>query len=455
MRVHFIAIGGSAMHNLALALHGKGFTISGSDDEIFEPSKSRLARVGLLPAEMGWFPEKLTTDIDAVILGMHARNDNPELVRAKEMGLKIFSYPEYLYEQTKDKKRAVIGGSHGKTTITSMVMHVLKRSNKQFDYMVGSQIEGFDTMVGLSHSAPVAVFEGDEYLTSPIDLRPKFHLYKANVGLISGIAWDHVNVFPTFEGYVDQFRIFAEGIEASGCLIYCEDDQKLKELVSSLHLKVEAIGYHAHPSSRTAEGLVLNTPYGHIPVKVFGHHNMQNVAGAKEVCLKLGVSEMDFYSAISDFGGAAKRLQLLGETATTGFYLDFAHSPSKVKATVEAVREQFPERNFVAVLELHTFSSLTGEFLAQYKNTMDAAGKAIVFFNPEAVKQKKLPELSTEQVFASFDRKDLDVISEPDKLAQAIFENVSENTVVLLMSSGDFGGINAPMLVKKWLSEHS
>ena len=335
-----------------------------------------------------------------------------------------------------------------------MVMHVLKNSNKDFDYMVGSQIEGFDTMVGLSHSAPVAVFEGDEYLTSPIDLRPKFHVYQANVGLISGIAWDHVNVFPTFEGYVDQFRIFAEGIEAGGSLIYSEEDKTLKDMVASCNLKVEAIGYSAHPHSRTADGLVLDTAYGHIPVRVFGRHNMQNIAGAKEVCLRLGVSEMDFYNAISTFGGAAKRLQLLGENQDVAFYLDFAHSPSKVKATVEAVREQFPERKFLAVLELHTFSSLTGEFLAQYKDTLNAADRAVVFFNPEAVKHKKLPALSKEQVFDSFGRRDLEVLSTPDELSKTIFDDVDGRCVVLLMSSGDFGGINATAKVKEWLADN-
>jgi len=455
MRVHFIAIGGSAMHNLALALHAKGFSISGSDDEIFEPSKSRLANVGLLPREMGWFPQKLTPDIDAVILGMHARSDNPELIRAKEMGLKVFSYPEYLYEQTRDKQRAVIGGSHGKTTITAMVMHVLKTCKKEFDYMVGSQLEGFDTMVGLSHDAPIAVFEGDEYLTSPIDLRPKFHLYQANIGLITGIAWDHVNVFPTFEGYVDQFRIFAEGIDAGGCLIYCKEDKLLKKMIAKSDIKAELIGYSAHPNSRTAKGLVLDTAYGHVKVRVFGQHNMQNISGAKEVCLKLGVSEMEFYNAIATFGGTAKRLQLLGENKTASFYLDFAHSPSKVKATVEAVRENYPDREFLAVLELHTFSSLTGDFLSQYKDTLNAADKAIVFFNPEAVKHKKLPELSQEQVFESFGRKDLQVFSDPAKLSKAIFRRAGDDCVVLLMSSGDFGGINPVMLVDNWLSDHA
>ncbi len=454
MRVHFIAIGGSAMHNLALALHSKGFSISGSDDEIFEPSKSRLANVGLLPMEMGWFPQKITANIDAVILGMHARNDNPELLRAKELGLKVFSYPEYLYEQTKEKIRAVVGGSHGKTTITAMVMHVLKTCNKEFDYMVGSQIAGFETMVGLSHEAPIAVFEGDEYLTSPIDLRPKFHLYQANIGLISGIAWDHVNVFPTFEGYVDQFRIFAEGIEAGGCLIYCKEDKILKKKVAKWNIKADVVAYSTHPYSRTADGLVLDTAYGHVKVRVFGRHNMENISGAKEICLKLGISEMDFYNAISSFGGAAKRLQLLGENMSTSFYLDFAHSPSKVKATVEAVREQFPDRKFIAVLELHTFSSLNGDFLSEYEDTLKAADKAIVFFNPEAVKHKKLPVLSPEQVFKSFGRRDLEVFSTPAELSKAIFKRVADDCVVLLMSSGDFGGINAPQQVEKWLSDH-
>lgn len=453
MKVHFIAIGGSAMHNLALALRAKGFEVTGSDDEIFEPSKTRLANAGILPPAEGWFPERITSDTDAVILGMHARNDNPELVRARELGLKIFSYPEYLYEQTRDKVRAVVGGSHGKTTITSMVMHVLQAAGKKFDYMVGSQVEGFDTMVGLSHDAPVAVFEGDEYLTSPIDLRPKFHLYKANIGLISGIAWDHVNVFPTFEGYVDQFRIFAEGVEPEGTLIYCEEDKALCEMVENSAIRAQKVGYRAHPHHRQGEKWVLETAYGTVAVKVFGKHNMQNIAGAKEICTRLGVSEMDFYDAILSFSGAAKRLQLLGRDKKVTYYLDFAHSPSKVKATVEAVREQFPHHHFVAALELHTFSSLSAGFLSHYFGTMDDADKAMVFFDPAAVKHKKLQNLTEEEVFKSFGRDDLSVFSDSRELQSAIFQQYSSNTVVLLMSSGNFGGLNLSALVAEAMDD--
>lgn len=441
------------MHNLALALRAKGFEVTGSDDEIFEPSKTRLANAGILPPAVGWFPEKISSNLDAVILGMHARNDNPELVKAHELGLKIFSYPEYLYEQTRDKVRAVVGGSHGKTTITSMVMHVLKENGKKFDYMVGSQVEGFDTMVGLSNEAPVAVFEGDEYLTSPIDLRPKFHLYNANIGLISGIAWDHVNVFPTFDGYVDQFRIFAENIEPSGTLIYCEDDKVVCEMVENSNIRAKKVGYKSHPHHKQGEKWVLETSYGAVVVKVFGNHNMQNIAGAKEICIRLGVSEMEFYDAILSFGGAAKRLQLLGADKVVTYYLDFAHSPSKVQATVEAVREQFPHHNLVAALELHTFSSLSAGFLNHYKGTMEEADKAVVFFNPEAILHKNLPALTAADVKSSFGRADLTVFSDSQKFKAAIFSQYSSNTVVLLMSSGNFGGLNLPTLVSEALEK--
>jgi len=441
------------MHNLALALRAKGFEVSGSDDEIFEPSKTRLANAGILPPAVGWFPEKISSNLDAVILGMHARNDNPELVKARELGLKIFSYPEYLYEQTRDKVRAVVGGSHGKTTITSMVMHVLKANGKKFDYMVGSQVEGFDTMVGLSNEAPVAVFEGDEYLTSPIDLRPKFHLYNASIGLISGIAWDHVNVFPTFDGYVEQFRIFAENIEPSGTLIYCEDDKVVCEMVESSNIRAKKVGYKSHPHHKQGEEWVLETSYGAVVVKVFGNHNMQNISGAKEICIRLGVSEMEFYDAILSFGGAAKRLQLLGADKVVTYYLDFAHSPSKVQATVEAVREQFPHHNLVAALELHTFSSLSASFLSHYKGTMEEADNAVVFFNPEAILHKNLPTLTAEDVKNSFGRDDLTVFSDSQKLKAAIFRQYSSKTVVLLMSSGNFGGLNLPALVSEALEK--
>ena len=454
MKVHFIAIGGSAMHNLALALHHKKYVVTGSDDEINEPSKTRLAAKGLLPDKIGWFPDKITSDLHAVILGMHARADNPELVRAKELGLKIYSYPEYIYEQSKDKTRVVIGGSHGKTTITSMIMHVLKEDDLEFDFMVGAQLEGFETMVRLSHTAPVIILEGDEYLASPIDRRPKFHLYKADIALVSGIAWDHINVFPTFENYVEQFRIFVNNLPEGGTLIYPKSD----ELTFSVCKEVKHVHHlpYSTPLNFVKNGITYLGIEGEsnaIPLSVFGEHNLLNLEGAKMVCMTLGFSENDFYTSISTFKGASRRLELLSAGDKHAIYRDFAHSPSKLEATTAAVKNQFDSRKLIACMELHTFSSLTANFLDEYSGSMDAADEAIVYFNPHTIEHKKLPPLTDEQVKKAFGRRDLIVFTDSNLLRSYLESKSLKNANLLLMSSGTFDGIDLSTFAKA-LSGH-
>lgn len=441
-RIHFIAIGGAAMHNLAIALKKKGLDISGSDDEIFDPSLSRLREHGLLPEAWGWFPEKIGPEINAVILGMHARKDNRELKRAQELQIPVYSYPEFLYMQTRNKKRAVIAGSHGKTSITAMVLHVLRTTGKKFDYMVGSQIDGFDTMVGLDAESTIAVFEGDEYLSSPLDLRPKFMHYKPHIALISGIAWDHINVFPTWEGYVDQFRQLIAGMDARGKLVYYVGDEVLAGLTGEPGVSCQCLPYREHASRQHEGGIVLLHEGQEIPIRIFGHHNLQNISGAKEVCRQLGISDDEFYRAIATFGGTARRLQHLGDVGTCSIYLDFAHSPSKVKATVEAVRSRFPGRRLVALFELHTFSSLSKDFLPQYRHTLDAADEAVVFFSEEVVRHKKLEAFTPEDVERSFGSRSVKALDNPGKLQEWLSNAPANNTVILLMSSGNLGGID-------------
>lgn len=441
MRIHFIAIGGSAMHNLAIALHKKGFDVSGSDDEIFEPSRSRLEHFGLLPNEYGWHPENIRTELDAIILGMHARTDNPELLRAQELGLKIYSYPEYLYEQTKDKTRVVIGGSHGKTTSTSMVMHVLKECGLEFDYMVGAQLEGFDTMVGLSHTSKIAVFEGDEYLSSPIDRRPKFHHYKPDIALITGIAWDHINVFPTFEGYVDQFRIFAEMVQPGGALVYFGEDENLVQIASQLKGGFQKEAYFTPDYIIDGKQTMLITASDLYPLTIFGEHNLQNIEGARLICNKLGIENAKFYAAITSFKGSSRRLEVVAENDESTIFYDFAHSPSKLKATTEAVKSQFENRELVAVMELHTFSSLKKEFLPHYKGAMDAADKALVYFNPKTIEHKQLEPISPDEVKKAFGGK-VEVYTSADQLFELLAKTSWKEKNLLIMSSGNFSGKN-------------
>ncbi len=439
------------MHNMALALHQKGFAVTGSDDEINEPSRSRLDKAGLLPAEMGWFPSRIEPGIDAVILGMHAREDNPELIRAKELGLKIYSYPEYVYEATKDKTRVVIGGSHGKTTITAMILHVLRYHHLDADYLVGAQLEGFDTMVKLTKEAPVAVIEGDEYLASPIDRRPKFHLYRPNIALLSGIAWDHINVFPTFDIYVSQFETFINLIEPGGTLIYCSEDKELQQVVdrAGRQNNIEKIGYSI-PGHEIGNGTTYLVHDGQkLPLQVFGNHNLMNLEGARLVCGKLGISDAQFYEAIGSFKGAAKRLELVMRTEHFSFYKDFAHSPSKLRATTQSVKQQFTGRYLVACMELHTFSSLNETFLAEYSGAMDAADEAIVYFNPHTIAHKKLKPITEEQVLVYFNRKDLRVFTDSNQLVEYLRTIRWSNKVLLMMSSGNFDGIDFKVMGNK------
>ena len=419
--IHFIAIGGAAMHNLALAVASKaGYQVTGSDDEIFDPALTHLRDAGLLPDKMGWYPERITKDIDAIILGMHAREDNPELVRARELGIKIYSFPEYLYEQTKDKIRIVVGGSHGKTTTTSMILYVLNRLGIEADYMVGAQIEGFERMVRLSDTAKYAVFEGDEYLTSPLDLRSKFLWYHPHVAILTGIAWDHINVFPTFPQYVDTFRKFVHTIEPDGSFIYFKGDENLCLLAEELRAKSQESG-------------VKSIPYdaydGNVAMHVFGKHNMQNLQAA------------------------SNRLEKICETENSVAYKDFAHSPSKLKATINAVRERYPEKKLIACMELHTFSSLMADFLPQYKDCMKEADIAYVYFNPKVIEHKRLTPITADEVREAFGTKNVEVFTESEALQEAVRNQLSavksQNTALLMMSSGTFDGINVKQFAEE------
>jgi len=442
MNIHFIAIGGSAMHNLALALLQKGYVITGSDDAIYEPSKSRLESKGLLPIKFGWFPEKITPNIDAVILGMHAKPDNVELLKARTLGLKIYSYPEFLFEQSKGKTRVVIGGSHGKTTITSMILHVLNYHNIEVDYMVGAQLEGFDTMVHLTSDNEFMVLEGDEYLSSPIDMRPKFHLYKPNIALISGIAWDHINVFPTFEHYIEQFSIFTNSLVNGGIMVYNEEDEIVKRVVEQAEVPIKKYPYKT-PAHKIINGTTfIETPEGDLGLEIFGNHNLQNMEGAKWICQHMGVDEADFYEAILSFKGANKRLEKIAESDSAVVFKDFAHSPSKVDATTNAVKIQYKAREVIACLELHTYSSLNAEFLMQYKGALDAADKAVVFFSPKALEIKGMEGISVKQIIDAFERENLLVFTNPKEFKDYLFNLKFENTALLLMSSGNYGGVD-------------
>ncbi len=441
MRVHFIAIGGSAMHNLALALHQNGEVVTGSDDVIFEPSKSRLEKAGLLPESIGWNPDRITKDIDMVVLGMHAKADNSELKKAQELGIKVVSYPEFLYEHSKEKTRVVIGGSHGKTTITSMILHVMNYWDKEVDYMVGAQLEGFDTMVHLTNTNDFIVLEGDEYLSSAIDRSPKFHLYKPSIALLSGIAWDHINVFPTFDSYVEQFKIFLDKITPGGAIIYNAEDKLLEKTVLASENTIKKYPYKT-PQHEIKDGVtLLDTPEGLMPMEVFGKHNLQNVEGARWICQLMGIDAIDFYEAIASFTGASKRLEKIWESSNTKVYKDYAHSPSKVHATTQAVKAQYPNKKLVACLELHTYSSLTPEFLEQYQDTLNAADEAIVFYSPDAVAIKGLDPITQEQIIKSFNREQLTVFTDPADLKTYLKDKNLDDSVLLLMSSGNYGGL--------------
>ncbi len=449
MHFHFIAIGGSAMHNLAIALHLKGEQVTGSDDEIFEPSKSRLANHDLLPKDIGWDIKKISSKIDAVILGMHARKDNPELIASQKLGLPIYSYPEFIYEQTKDQLRIVIGGSHGKTSITSMILHVLSKNNIDHNFMVGAQLEGFDCMVKLSKNAKIAVLEGDEYLSSPIDKRPKFHLYNPDIAVVSGIAWDHINVFPTFENYVEQFRIFINKVNSNGTVIYFEEDKILNNVVLNSTSTSTKIAYRSFPNKIKNGITYIKSENDEIPLEIFGEHNLQNLNAAYHVCLQLNIKSIDFFNAIRSFKGASKRLELVKKNKSTAIYKDFAHSPSKLKATTSALKSQYPNRKLIACMELHTFSSLNKSFLDQYNGTMKDADIAYVYFNKQTLIHKKLDHLSTEEVENAFAGKNINVLNSSDEMVDNLLKMEWDNQNLLLMSSGNFDGIEFSSLADK------
>ncbi len=446
--IHFIAIGGSVMHQLAICLQQQGWIVTGSDDEIFEPARTNLQKNGLLPANEGWFPEKITSQLDAVIVGMHAKPNNPELLKAQALQIPIHSYPQYIYEHARNKTRIVIGGSHGKTTVTSMIMHVLRHCNFDFDYLVGAKLANFDSAVRLTTQAPYIIIEGDEYLASPLTPQPKFHFYQPNIALLTGIAWDHINVFPTFEYYLEQFRLFLQSMPANATLIYNTEDPNVTQLALEATY-LHQIPYQTPPYKVTQNTTYLLTNQGNIKLQVFGKHNLQNLAGAMLVCQQLGISNQQFYNAIQTFKGAARRLELLAQNDTCSIYKDFAHAPSKVKATTNAVKEYHPTRRLIACFELHTYSSLNKDFLPQYQNTLQAADQAIVFFDEHTFAIKQLPILTPNEVQQGFDRPDLLVFTQPDALLNHLNNLNYQNTDLLLMSSGNFGGIDLNTLTNK------
>lgn len=451
MRVHFIAIGGTIMHNLAIALASKGSIVSGSDDHIYEPSRTNLKNNGLLPPFLGWDADKITPDIDAVVIGMHAKADNPELIRAQELGIRIFSFPEFVYEQAKEKTRVVIAGSHGKTTVTSMVMHVLKAVGADFDYLVGARLEEFDSMVKLTKDAPLMIIEGDEYLTSPVDKRPKFHHYKPNIALITGIAWDHIDVFPTFELYVDQFRTFIEGISPKGTLVYNKEDKVLQELVLADHTKINKHGYRT-PEHTINKGITsIGTPAGETELQIFGKHNLSNLAAAYTVCDWLGIKRDDFYQAIKQYKGASRRLEYVAsDDHGSVVYQDFAQSPSKLQASVLAVKEQFEEQELVAIIELHTQSSLNIDYLQGFKDAIALADYPVVFINTDTLKLKNANPIDEEILKIAFNQQNLVYLNTTDRLIEYVENMSSINKNLLFMSSGNYGGISMVNLAQKF-----
>ncbi len=455
-RIHFISIGGAAMHNLAIALHLNGTLVTGSDDEIVDPSRSRLLKYGLLPTQEGWFPEKIHSGLEAVILGMHAREDNPELAKARALGIRIYSYPEYIYEQSLDKQRVVIVGSHGKTTITSIILHVMKHAGRVFDYLVGAQIEGFETMVKLTDNAPVIILEGDEYFASPLHHKPKFLYYHHHVGLMSGIAWDHINVYPSFEEYVRQFELFADATPKAGSLIFDKSDDLVTVICRKEREDVHRLEYEVHPHVVKEGTTYLLTPEGkEVSIGIFGEHNMRNISGAKTVLERLGIDNKQFYDAIQTFKGAARRLEVVGQNAQTALFRDFAHAPSKLEATAHAVKRQFPDRKLVACMELHTFSSLNKNFLKEYRDTFHEPDVAIAYFNPHTLQHKRLEPITEAEVKEAFNRPDLQVFTDSEKLQSFLLAQNWDQTNLLLMSSGTYNGMNLKELSEKILHIHA
>ncbi len=448
MRIHLIAVGGAVMHNIAIALYNNHHTVTGSDDEIYDPSRSRLQKYDLLPQKMGWDANRITKEIDLVILGMHARKDNPELARAIELEIPVLSFPEYIYQHAKDKTRVVVGGSHGKTTTTAMIMHVLRELNYDFDYAVGAQLDGFETMVRFS-DAPIMVIEGDEYLSSPIDRRPKFFHYQPDIAILTGIAWDHINVFPTFENYLSQFEQFITNLRQNTHLFYFGEDEHIQTVLDQKEVKTTASSYFGFDFKVENNQTYLLIEEESVPIQIFGAHNIQNLNAAFLACQQIGVSKKDFFKVIQSFSGAAKRLETLYESKELTIFQDFAHAPSKVKATTKAVRTRFPEEKITACFELHTFSSLNKEFLPHYQHSLQAADQAIVYYSEHTLKIKRLPFISKADIAHHFDHPNLVILSDETNFQDYLLEHFDPNGVLLLMSSGKFGGTNLKELVEK------
>jgi UDP-N-acetylmuramate: L-alanyl-gamma-D-glutamyl-meso-diaminopimelate ligase len=437
------------MHQLAIALARKGYRITGSDDEIFEPARANLAKQGILPEKTGWVPEKIHSGLDAVILGMHAKEDNPELLKARQLNLKIYSFPEYIFQESRDKTRVVVGGSHGKTTTTSMIMHVLQGADKAFDYMVGARLPGFEFSVSIT-DAPVIICEGDEYPASVLEKRPKFHFLFPHIAVLTGIAWDHINVFPSFDFYLEQFRIFVRMIESGGLLIYNEQDLLLKELVTkeaSADMRITGYGIPTHEVKEGHTSMLLENNWR--TLQVFGNHNLMNIQAAWLVCCELGVTANIFLEQIALFTGASKRLELLSSNGQTRIFRDFAHAPSKVKATMEAVKEQFPDHQLIAVLELHTYSSLNAGFMKEYSGVMDPAEQAVVFYSAHALELKRMPPLDPDHVKSGFGTKGLIVINSAYELSLWLRSQTYGKTNLLLMSSGNYDGLDITTFAKE------
>ncbi len=451
MKIHLIAIGGAVMHNLAIALAQNGHQVTGSDDEIYNPSLDRLAAKGLLPKKMGWFPKQLTKNIDMVILGKHARDNNPELLAATKLGLKVLSFPEFIYEHSKDKTRVVVTGSHGKTSTTAMIMHVLQAAALKFDYLVGSKLEGFDTMVGLS-DAPIMVIEGDEYPASPIDLRPKMLFYKPNIVITTGIEWDHINVFPTFDNYVSQFKKLLKALAPNAQWIWYQHDSEIKKLSKLAKKSIQQQPYRGFKNvGHHGKTFITDGKGNRVALAIFGQHNLENLKSAYYATKALGVSDKVFFGSIGSFTGAAKRLETILQTKTGTAFLDFAHAPSKAKATIKAVRSAYPKRKLIACLELHTFSSLNKDFLPHYKGTMTPADVGFVFYSPHTLEMKKLPYFSPEEVLKSFGGKNVQVFTDAKELEKAILQFSGKNQNLLWMSSGSFGGLDVKGISTKIL----
>ena len=441
-KVHFIAVGGSVMHNLAITLKQLGYKVSGSDDKIYDPSKSRLKKYNLFPKNLGWFPELIDKEIDFIVLGMHAKKDNPELLKALDLDCKIYSYPELIFEFSKSKTRITIGGSHGKTTVSSMILHVLDFYDIKVDYLLGAQIEGFENMVHISDDNDFIIIEGDEYLSSPIDNSPKFHKYNSNIAVITGIAWDHINVFPTFENYISQFEKFIETITDGGVLVFNELDELVLDTVNNSEKTIRKIGY-GKPDFEIVDGVTyLKTSEGNVPLKVFGDHNLSNLSAAKQICALMGIFDDEFFAAIASFKGASKRLETIYRDNNKIIIKDFAHSPSKLKATIDAVKNQFSNKNIIAVYELHTFSSFNQKFIKEYLNSMSSANMKIVYYDNEVLKKRGEFKINEKTIKDSFGSDDLIVISKKSVLEEIMLKTNLDNSVLLMMSSGNFSSID-------------